>query len=56
MHSKVSAIDQACKILGLYERDNRQKTDPLTELLKNLGGKVLGPTADNSPLGGSDDD
>lgn len=56
MHNKVSALDQACKILGLYERDNRQKTDPLSELLGTLNGRVLGPTADNSPLSGSDDD
>lgn len=54
-HSKVSALDQACKILGLYERDNRQKTDPLAELLKNLDGKVLGPTADTSPNDGEDE-
>lgn len=52
-HNKVSALDQACKILGLYERDNRQKTDPLSDLLGKLSGKVLGVTADNSP---DDDD
>lgn len=49
MHPKVSALDQACKILGLYERDNNQKTDPLTELLKNLNGRVFGVTADSRP-------
>lgn len=48
-HSKTTALDQACKILGLYERDNRQKTDPLTELLKNLSGRVVGVTADSRP-------
>lgn len=47
-HSKTTALDQACKILGLYEQDNKQKTDPLADLLRSLGGKVLGPTADNS--------
>lgn len=56
MHSKVSALDQAAKILGLYERDNRQKTDPLKELLSKLGGKVLGVTQDNSPTGAADDE
>ncbi|MDE2267796.1 MAG: terminase small subunit [Betaproteobacteria bacterium] len=46
-HSKTTALDQACKILGLYEQDNKQKTDPLAELLRSLGGRVLGVTSDN---------
>lgn len=49
MHSKVAALDQACKILGLYERDNRQNADPLTDLLRRLSGHVIGVTADARP-------
>jgi len=55
-HNKTTALDQACKILGLYERDNRQKTDPLSELLGKLSGKVLGVTADNSPIDDDEED
>lgn len=40
---KNSAHERAAKILGEFERDNSQKTDPLTELVKSLGGKVIGP-------------
>ena len=39
---KTTAIDQAHKIQGHYERDNKQKADPLRELLGALGGNVLG--------------
>ena len=39
---KNAALDKACKILGLYERDNRQKTDPLRDLLQALSGNVIG--------------
>lgn len=39
---KLSAIDKACRILGLYERDNSQKTDALSELLASLSGNVQG--------------
>lgn len=48
-HSKTTALDQACKILGLYERDNRQRDDPLTALLRSLNGRVVGVTADSRP-------
>jgi len=36
---KNSAADKLMKHLGGYERDNKQKTDPLTELLKALPQK-----------------
>lgn len=55
-HSKTTALDQACKILGLYEKDNKQKTDPLADLLRSLGGTVQGVTADNSSRDPGDDD
>lgn len=40
---KNSALDKAAKILGLYELDNKQKSDPLVDLLASLSGNVLGP-------------
>lgn len=40
---KNSAIDKAMKHLGLFERDNKQKTDPLVELLARVSGSALKP-------------
>jgi len=36
MHDKASAMEKLFKHLGLYEKDNEQKTDPLTTLLHTL--------------------
>ena len=36
---KNAALEKLFKHFGLYERDNEQKTDPLVEFLKGLGGK-----------------
>lgn len=38
-----SAREQAAKILGLYESDNKQKTDPIRELIASLPGNIIGP-------------
>lgn len=38
---KGANLERLAKHLGLFERDNRQKTDPLTELIKQLGGTSL---------------
>lgn len=35
---KNSALDKAAKILGMYEKDNEQKTDSLTTLLQTIAG------------------
>lgn len=43
---KTTALDMANKIQGGYEKDNRQKTDPLRELLAGLNGNVLGVRKD----------
>lgn len=43
---KKGALDMAMKHLGLFEIDNKQKADPLVELLKGLGGRVVGPVAE----------
>ncbi len=41
---KNPAVDMGHKIKGSYEKDNRQKTDPLRALLESLSGNVLGVT------------
>ncbi|MBT9513281.1 MAG: terminase small subunit [Acidovorax sp.] len=48
--NKNAALDQAAKILGLYEKDNTQKVDPLAELLKAItsgGNSSFKPVADD---------
>lgn len=40
---KNTALTNALKVLGKFEKDNHQKTDPLVELLKGLRGNVVGP-------------
>ncbi len=37
---KNPAIDKAMKHLGLFEQDNKQKVDPIAELLKQIGGSL----------------
>lgn len=49
---KNAALDKAAKILGMYERDNKQKTDSLTALLDSLSGNVLGVTDGPCQVGG----
>lgn len=49
---KNSALERASKVLGLFEKDNRQKADPLVELLKGLDGNVVGAV----PEGGAQDE
>lgn len=39
---KNSASERLFKHIGLYEKDNAQKTDPLRALLDGLSGNVLG--------------
>lgn len=45
---KNAALDKAAKYLGLYEKDNKQKIDPLQSLLDSLSGNVIGPKPDNT--------
>lgn len=35
-HSKMDAVEKLAKHLGIYEKDNEQKTDPLTSLLARI--------------------
>jgi len=39
---KNAALEKAMKALGLYREDNKQKTDPLSELIRSLSGNVFG--------------
>lgn len=43
---KIGALDKAARILGMYEKDNKQKSDPLVELLQALRGNVVGVAQD----------
>jgi phage terminase small subunit len=38
MHSKHDALEKLAKHLGTYEKDNQQKTDPLSSLLQRIAG------------------
>jgi phage terminase small subunit len=40
---KNASIDKAMKHLGLFEVDNKQKTDPLIDFAKTLRGDIAGP-------------
>lgn len=53
---KNSSLERAAKILGLFEKDNGQKTNPLTELLATLNGNVLGPRPGAEQPEGEGDD
>lgn len=53
---KNSALERASKIKGLFELDNKQKTDPLAELLNGLSGKVLGVAQVDDAQEGNEDE
>ena len=36
MHSKLDALEKLAKHVGLYQKDNEQKTDPLAALLARI--------------------
>ena len=38
---KNAALEKLARHLGLYEKDNKQKTNPLTELIKSISGTSL---------------
>lgn len=47
---KNSAQERLFKHKGLFEVDNKQKADPLVDVLKALGGNILGPGRGVLPL------
>lgn len=58
---KNSALDKALRVLGLFEKDHKQKNDAIAELAKAVMGDVVGPVAGVAPdegvmgVGGPDD-
>lgn len=43
---KNSSLERSSKIVGAFERDNKQQADPLRDLIATLNGKVLGTAKD----------
>lgn len=54
MHSKMDALEKLAKHLGMYEKDNQQKTDPLASLLHAIAkgnGNAFQPVAQDPEHG-----
>ena len=49
MHSKLDALEKVFKHLGLYEKDNNQKVDPIATLLATIGKSAF-PVVKTVPL------
>ena len=50
LHSKMEAVEKLNKFLGVYEKDNQQKSDPLAALLHRISkenGNGFSPIADD---------
>lgn len=41
LHSKDGSLEKLFKHLGLYELDNKQKTDPLADLIRQISGSTV---------------
>lgn len=52
---KNAALEKLAKHLGLYREDNKQKTDPLRELLQSLSGNVVGPKVEAGEENGEEE-
>lgn len=48
--ARIKAIELIARLNGDFEKENKQKTDPLVDVLKTLGGNVLGPGRGVLPL------
>lgn len=48
---KNAAVDRWFKHFGLYEKDNKQKSDPITQLLEAINGKTAKLTVNKKPIG-----
>jgi phage terminase small subunit len=42
LHDKGAALRDAMKMLGMFEKDNRQKTDPIRDLLETISARGAG--------------
>ena len=50
---KNAALEKLCRYFGAYEKDNRQRSDPLAALIASLSGRVVGAVSD--PPGDEED-
>lgn len=50
--SRIRALELTARLLGLFKLDNRQKADPLKELLSSLRRKAALPIAPNTSFRG----
>lgn len=41
--ARIKALETVARLNGMFELDNKQKVDPIANLLQDLGGKILGP-------------
>ncbi len=41
--ARIRAIELLAKLDGMFALENKQRTDPITELLRSLSGNVIGP-------------
>ncbi len=54
--ARIKAIELIARLNGDFEKENKQKTDPLVDVLKTLGGNVLGPGKEPQSISEEDDD
>jgi phage terminase small subunit len=54
--ARIKAIELLARLNGDFEKDNKQKTDPLVDVLKSLGGNVLGPGRKDDSTDEEEDD
>lgn len=54
---KLAALEKACRYLGVYEKDNRQRTNSVAELIAsgNVKGVVLEASIGKGHIGDSDE-
>lgn len=52
MHDRSAALEKLMRHLGLYEKDNRQKTDALADLIASAQGTALPVATRSKPAGG----
>lgn len=53
--ARIKAIELIARLNGDFKADNNQKTDPIAEALKALGGNIMGPLKDEPPDEDEDD-
>lgn len=56
VRSQDGALENLGRVSGVYEKDNKQKADPLTALLGRLNGNIFTPVPDAGKASAEDDD